>query len=226
MNETRRGAGRPPTPVLTRERVLDAAFRLAGDRSPAQFTMTALAASLGVRTSALYHHFDGRDAVIRAMRSHIASLIDDRLLDVGSVVEALRGWGRGYRDALLSAPGAITLLAVQPIDADDLSFAQYEAIAVRLEGDGWPPETIADAIVAIESFIIGSAIDALAPDDNMSPGSNADAYPRFAEAERLRRARDGRPADRTFEIGLAALVSGLRAWATSARGVTGAAADD
>ncbi|MEZ3160478.1 TetR/AcrR family transcriptional regulator [Microbacterium sp. BWT-B31] len=208
-----RHAGRPSKPVLTRERILQAAFRLAKDRTPQQFTLTALAQSLGVRPSALYHHFDGRAAVIRAMRAALTSEINGELLLDEPLAEGLRSWAHSYRDALLWAPGAIPLLAVLPIDADELSFAQYETLTSRLENDGWPTHCVVHAIVAIESFIIGSALDALAPEDNMSPGIIASRFPRFAEAERVRRSSADRPADVTFDIGLRALIEGLRLWA-------------
>jgi AcrR family transcriptional regulator len=208
---TARRAGRPSTAVLSEERILKAAFRLSRNGDPRAFTMTALAQSLGVRTSALYHHFADRDAVIRAMRAHLTALADASALATAPVEEGLRAWGRNYREAALSAPSAIVMLATLPIDADDASFAQYEDVTVALERAGWPQDRIVDTIVALESFVIGSALDALAPADNMDPGDLAAAYPRFAAAEQARATPDA--ATRTFEIGLAALVSGLHAWA-------------
>lgn len=213
MTKQQRSAGRPSATVLTEEKILKAAFRVAGSRGPAQFTMTALAAALGVRTSALYHHYANRDAVIRGMRARIGRLTDLAPLQDADAVEALFGWGVSYREALLTAPGAIVLLATLPIDADRESFVQYEAVTDRLLAAGWPSARTLDTIVALESFIIGSALDALAPGDNMSPGALADEFPRYAESERLRAAAGDDPAAATFRIGLRALITGLAAWA-------------
>ncbi|MFJ2544736.1 TetR/AcrR family transcriptional regulator [Microbacterium sp. NPDC087589] len=213
MTKQHRGAGRPSATVLTEERILRAAFRVAASRGPAQFTMTALAQSLGVRPSALYHHYANRDAVVRAMRGRIGTLTDLAPLDREDTEEALVGWASSYREALLTAPGAITLLATLPIDADRESFVQYEAVTVRLLSAGWHEAKILDTIVALESFIIGSALDALAPRDNMSPGAFAEEFPRYAEAERLRASAAAEPATETFRIGLRALIAGLAAWA-------------
>lgn len=105
------------------------------------------------------------------------------------------------------------MLATSPIDADEGSFADYDQIARLLAHDGWPTETIVDAIVALESFIIGSALDALAPADNMAPGELAPHFPTFAEAEAARARLSTDPARRTFEIGVRALIHGLTAWA-------------
>lgn len=215
MTKQQRSAGRPSATLLTEERILEAAFRVAGSRGPAQFTMTALATTLGVRTSALYHHYANRDAVIRAMRARIGALTDLAPLRLADPVEALIGWSVSYREALLSAPGAIVLLATLPIDADRESFVQYEAVTDRLLAAGWPAARTVDTIVALESFIIGSALDALAPRDNMSPGPLAEDFPRFAEAERLRATESDDPAATTFRIGLRALITGLAAWAVS-----------
>lgn len=213
MTKQQRSAGRPSATVLTEEKILKAAFRVAGSRGPAQFTMTALATALGVRTSALYHHYANRDAVIRAMRGRIGTLTDLTPLDHADAVEALVGWGVSYRAAMLTAPGAIVLLATLPIDADRESFVQYEAVTERLLAAGWPPSRTLDTIVALESFIIGSALDALAPRDNMSPGTLAAEFPRYAASEKLRATASDDPASETFRIGLRALITGLSIWA-------------
>lgn len=213
MTNSPRSVGRPAKTVLTEERILAAAFRLSAERTPRQFTMTALAQSLGVRTSALYHHFENRDAVIRAMRGQVSRTLASPPRNGLPVEEALVAWAHSYRDAAIAAPQAMVMLATSPIDADEGSFADYERIALLLSDDGWPEETVVDAIVALESFIIGSALDALAPSDNMSPQQLAPRYPAFAAAERARSLLSDDPSRRTFEIGIRALIRGLTAWA-------------
>lgn len=202
MTKSPRRVGRPSTQVLTEERILKAAFALSAQRTPRQFTMTALAESLGVRTSALYHHFANRDAVIRAMRGQVSRALVSPVLHEMPVEDALLTWAHSYRDAAIAAPEAMVMLATSPIDADEGSFADYEQIARLLAADGWPTDTIVDAIVALESFIIGSALDALAAQ-----------FPTFAEAEAARARLSTDPARRTFEIGVRALIHGLTAWA-------------
>ncbi len=213
MTKSPRSVGRPSTQVLTEERILKAAFTLSAQRTPRQFTMTALAESLGVRTSALYHHFANRDAVIRAMRGQVSRALVSPVLHEMSVEDALLTWAHSYREAAIAAPEAMVMLATSPIDADEGSFADYEQIARLLSDDGWPTDTIVDAIVALESFIIGSALDALAPADNMAPGELAPQFPTFAEAETARARLSTDPARRTFEIGVRALIHGLTSWA-------------
>ncbi|GAA2170568.1 TetR/AcrR family transcriptional regulator C-terminal domain-containing protein [Agrococcus versicolor] len=212
MAEQRR-VGRPSTAVLSSERIVEAAFGLVRARGARGFTMTALAEDLGVRPSAIYHHVPGRDALIGRMRRRVSASIDRTPFEHEPIVDAFVAWGRSYRAAFASTPESIVLLATLPIDADLESFDEYELITRRLVSEGWPIERTLDTIVAIESFILGSALDALAPAGNMRPGAYADAVPTFARAEMARDAAGGDSAARTFEIGLRALVAGLREWA-------------
>lgn len=218
MTRSARGVGRPSTQVLTEERILEAAFRLGAESTPRQFTMTALARSLGVRTSALYHYFANRDAVIRAMRGRISRDVAVPAQDGAPIEEVLLEWARRYRRTAIASPQITVMLAISPIDADDDSFAVYERLAVLLTDDGWHTSAIVDAVVALESFIIGSALDALAPQDNMSPGDLAADYPTFSAAERERAQLSADPAERTFEVGARALIHGLSAWARGEAG--------
>ncbi len=120
------------------------------------------------------------------MRGQVSRALVSPVLHEMPVEDALLTWAHSYRDAAIAAPEAMVMLATSPIDADEGSFADYEQIARLLAADGWPTDTIVDAIVALESFIIGSALDALAPADNMLRA------PSLALVPHLRRGR-GRP---------------------------------
>ncbi|MGW9166538.1 TetR/AcrR family transcriptional regulator [Agromyces sp. NPDC055658] len=214
---TKRTAGRPRTPVLSAEQIVDAAFKLAKTAGPEGFTMAALARSLSVHPPALYHYFRGKADVVRAMRGRLADLLDVSGFESDEVplAEAVARWGSSYRSAMAANPAGITLLATTPIDGQARSVANYDAITGRLLREGWRADGVVDALVALESFIIGSSLDALAPADIMSPGDAAADAPQYAHVESLRSAaasaRGIRPTDRSFELGLAALVTGLRA---------------
>ena len=81
------------------------------------------------------------------------------------------------------------------------------------------------AIVALESFIFGSAYDVTAPEDIFDSGTMAGSTPYFTAAVRSSSPgtdapsgrgepggqERGRPADTAFKMGLDALVSGLGA---------------
>lgn len=61
MGRPRRGAAKD-----TRKRILDAAVDLLSERGAKGTSMRALAAAVGLRESALYHHFSSKDELLRA----------------------------------------------------------------------------------------------------------------------------------------------------------------
>ncbi|MBL3700063.1 TetR/AcrR family transcriptional regulator [Leucobacter luti] len=218
-SEAHRPAGRPRTAVLSRERILAAAFELADVRG-GDFTLAALARSLGVRPSALHHYFAGKDELIAGMRGQLTARIGDHGFETSPWHVAILSWARAHRLTFGAHPGIIAALATLPVADEPESIVDYERIAAALRRDGYPEHRIVPAIVAIESFIIGSALDSLAPEDNLRPVANRGIAPHLTGAEEAARdhalARGHSAATETFEFGLTALVAGLRAAGTSA----------
>ncbi|MCW2289483.1 TetR family transcriptional regulator [Leucobacter luti] len=217
--DAHRSAGRPRTAVLSRERILAAAFALADVRG-GDFTLAALARSLGVRPSALHHYFAGKDELIAGMRGQLTSRVGDHGFDTLPWHEAIIPWARTYRVTFGAHPGIVAALATLPVADEPESMLDYERIARAMHRDGYPEHRIVPAIVALESFIIGSALDSLTPEDNLRPVSAPDRTPHLTSAEEAARAQlrthDRSAATETFEFGLAALVAGLRAAGTAA----------
>jgi hypothetical protein len=86
----------------------------------------------------------------------------------------------------------------------------YEAVTGGFLAEGGPRDRIVDAIVALESFIFGSAFDVTAPADIFETGRLAPSAPEFsaAVAGRWQEGETSR-SDSAFAIGLEALISGL-----------------
>jgi AcrR family transcriptional regulator len=61
--------------MLTRDAILDAALELVDRDGSDKLTMRPLAERLGVTATAIYHYFDGRDAVIEALVDRVCSTI-------------------------------------------------------------------------------------------------------------------------------------------------------
>ena len=61
---------RPRTPLLSTERIADAAMELVDDGEP--FGVNAIARRLGVTPSSLYSHVAGRDEIVELMRARMA----------------------------------------------------------------------------------------------------------------------------------------------------------
>ncbi|WP_309075940.1 TetR/AcrR family transcriptional regulator [Paenarthrobacter sp.] len=212
-NTLQRKAGRPNKSVLSRELILAAALDVLERTGPEDFTMAALAADLGVKTPALYHHVGGKKEVLAGMREVISDRIDTSAFGTRPWPEAVSRWARSYRAAFAAHPYAIALLATLPVAGAHRTLTMYEAVAAGFRDGGWPEQLVVNNIVALENFILGSALDAVAPADMLEPGDFADKVPVFNAALRARgRTNSCAPAaDQAFELGLEAIVAGMDA---------------
>ena len=205
----RRRAGRPNNAVLDRTHITTAALGIVSERGYPALTMAALARQLGVSPSALYNHASSKQEVLQWVQERVMSGVDSSGFGQEPLREALRRWARSYRDVFAEHAPLIPVVAVLPVAGSPRTLRMYEAVAEGLATAGWHPERIVPAIVALESFIFGSALDAAAPLDILDPGQHASALPVFAGAMRAQRATGAGPADTAFELGLDALLSGL-----------------
>lgn len=208
----RRSSGRPRAAVLTRELILRTALRLLDERGEQGAGMRDLARELSVRPSALYNHVSGYDDLLDGVRE----LVSDRI-DVSGFGElqwdaAIDQWARSYRSAFAAHPPTIALMAVRPLLPGTRTGRMYDAVCRGLIEAGWPESQVLPVIVALECFILGAALDDTAPIDMLDPGSDPDV-PHFRLAYDARAAEldDAQPSDASFELGLAAMLTGLRA---------------
>jgi len=196
--------GRPHTPLLDRDRIADAALKLTDRRG--DFTILDLSRALKVTPAALYHHVDGRDGIIALMRERMTHTVDASAFGQLPWDEALRCWAVSYRDTFAAHPGTIGMLAAEPV-ADPAVHALYEQAATALDDAGFPSQMVLAVITAVESFVLGSALDLAAP-PAMVTGIDAATTPRLAQAAAA--APPGRArADQAFGLGLDALITGL-----------------
>ncbi|BBX35061.1 tetracycline repressor [Mycolicibacterium mageritense DSM 44476 = CIP 104973] len=199
--------GRPRVALLSRDKIGAAALKLVS--RDGDFTMPGLARELGVQVAAVYHHVPaGRSEVIEMVRVLVAQNIDDAAFDRLPWDEAFVVWTRSYLDAFSGHPAAVRLLATEPIRDPDL-IAAYNPVAAGLSRAGFVDGEIIAVITAAENFVLGAALDASAPD--LAVAADQDGI----EPE-LRRALDAAPsgaarARQAFDLGVSALVAGLRA---------------
>lgn len=208
-----RPMGRPKIPLLSQEGIIQGALFVLAETGAEDFTMGRLATHLGVQTPALYKHVKNRRDLVNLIRMEIAANIDSSAFETLPWREAMLPWARSYRLSFARNPHAITLLATIPMDGNPSSLRMYEPVVRGMQRGGWPIEEIVPAIVAVESFIVGSSLDVLADPDNLSPKGDTETAPTFGAAVAARDAEDTRlgrgHADHAFEVGLAALVRGL-----------------
>lgn len=206
-----RPRGRPATPVLSQAKITAAAVRLINTRGYRGLTMAALARELRVAPSALYNHVASKRDVLRWIQDHVNSGVDDSTFDELPWDEALVRWARSYRAAYARHAPLVPVIAVTPVAGSPHTVGMYERVTQGLLAGGWPAERVVDVVAAVESFVLGSALDATAPADIFDPGELAATAPSLARVLAAREGADGDRAAAAFELGLAALVEGLRA---------------
>ncbi|TRW46159.1 TetR/AcrR family transcriptional regulator [Georgenia yuyongxinii] len=172
-------------------------------------TMAALARELRVSPSALYNHVTAKQDLLRWIQDHLNQRIDCSAFATEPWDVAVERWARSYRDTYAQHAPLVPVIAVAPIAGAAHTVEMYEQVAAGLREGGWPDPLIAEAIVAVESFVLGSAMDATSPPDVFEVGDLAVTAPIFTTAVKARRGDD--PAGSAFELGLTALVEGLRA---------------
>lgn len=207
-----RRAGRPLEMVLSRARITTAALTLITIDGYGGFTMSSLARTLQVAPSALYNHVSSKQEVLQWLEDHVMTMVDVSGFGSEPWDAAVRRWAWSYRDVFARHAPLVPLVAVLPVTGAPETLKMYETVAVGLAGAGVPEETIIPAIVAVESFIFGSALDANAPADIFDTGDLADSSPTFTAAVFGQDLGAGeRPADVAFRFGLEALLAAVAA---------------
>ncbi|GAA3811306.1 TetR/AcrR family transcriptional regulator [Streptomyces phyllanthi] len=197
--------GRPRTPLLDRRRIGAAALRLADEKGT--LSIPALAKALGVAPSALYHHVSGRDEIISLMRQELALTTGGGEDWSQPWEQALESWARSYLSTFAAHPGAVPLLATAPL-TEPFMHAMYEKVAELLLTAGFAESEIMPLITALESFILGSALDLVAPPVMLSDVARETAPHLSAVLDRT--ATGQSRAAYAFDLGLRALLTGFR----------------
>jgi AcrR family transcriptional regulator len=209
---SRRSAGRPLNRVLSQESITRAALTLIETRGYEGLTMSSLARALKVAPSSLYNHVESKADVLTLVQDHVMTQVDVSGFGLEPWEQAVRRFAWSYRDVFTRHTPLIPVIAVLPVSGAPQTLAVYEAVTHGFEQAGWPQPLIVPAIIALESFIFGSAFDATAPETIFESGQLAGHYPRFTGAvSALKKDADQRQADVAFGMGLDALILGLQA---------------
>lgn len=207
-----RRAGRPRKRVLSREKIVTEALVLLDESGPSNLTIGALARSLGVAPSAIYNHVGSKRDLLIDVQDQLIDQIDfNRFAELGWE-DGIRAWARSSRDVFAAHPQLISLYAVMPVTDSRAVIAMYDAVVAGFLAAGWPNSDALSAVVAVESFILGSALDANAPRNVFDAGDLAGEYPSLATAAAHSQSNlSASRAQRAFDLGLEAVIAGLRA---------------
>ena len=125
----------------TRARIVAAAADLMYFQGVGATTLDDVLAASGASKSQLYHHFDGKDALVRAVVEHVGERIIEREREALGHVSTIRGLRR-WRDALVQnnalrhgAYGcALGALASEVSDHDDLARKALSQLFTEWQG--------------------------------------------------------------------------------------------
>ncbi|MGO1725703.1 MULTISPECIES: TetR/AcrR family transcriptional regulator C-terminal domain-containing protein [Micrococcaceae] len=213
---SQRVAGRPATPILSQQGIVDAAFALLQDVGPEEFSMGRLARALDVRTPALYNHVENRQHLVNLMRRDMVRSIDRSMLADLPWTEALFHFAVLFREALLRVPAAVELIVATPISEESESGVIYEEMGRLLRRAGVAVPRILMVMVAIESLVVGAALDIVAPGAHVAAlpeqggegGGNSHGEVMESGEKYARQARST-VSDQSFEFGLRAMIAAI-----------------
>jgi len=155
--ETHNGRRLTARGAKTRAKIVAAAADLMYVQGVGATTLDEVLAASGASKSQLYHHFDGKEALVRAVVDHVGQRVMDREREALENVSTIRGLRR-WRDSLVQnnalrhgAYGcALGALATEVSDHDDLArkalshlFGEWQSLLAdvlrRLQGRGVLP---------------------------------------------------------------------------------------
>lgn len=158
-----RAMGRPRAGErrLTRERILQAALELVDREGMAALSMRRLAAALDVDPMAIYHHLDGKEAVIAGLVELAFRELRIPPADKQDWRGQVRAIAAAYRDLAMRHPNLILHLVTSASWAVSSVLDLNEALYKALEETGLPPQltiAAADLIVDyIHGYVLGMA---------------------------------------------------------------------
>ncbi|WTW96041.1 TetR/AcrR family transcriptional regulator C-terminal domain-containing protein [Streptomycetaceae bacterium NBC_01309] len=215
--------GRPRQPLLSRDRIVDAALALVDAEGLDVLSTRRLASELGVSGPALYNHFATKDELLDAVVDTVLGEVDIAVFanvlasaarnaspdgdGATSWDDALRVWARSYRAVLGAHPNLVPALAPGPARRPN-ALRMADAVFGALVVSGWPRAQATRVGVLMRYFVTGSALGSFAggfPDD---AALYVGDYPHLDQAHLLAEAQR-EINENAFEAGLEALLHGL-----------------
>ncbi|MEB4616118.1 TetR/AcrR family transcriptional regulator C-terminal domain-containing protein [Leucobacter sp. M11] len=199
---------------LNRREIARAALELVEEHGSEALTMRQLAARVDRQPSSLYNHVSGRQAVIEEMRALIVESIDVTPFAEQPWPRALADWGRSYLASFARYPNSISLLATTTI-TDHSTLRMYEVVISALVRGGWTAGDAVAGMRAVEAYVLGSALDRVAPESLLSLEALPPGLPALREGLTGANARHASAAA-GFELGYEILIAGMEARVTAA----------
>ncbi|MFD5931376.1 TetR/AcrR family transcriptional regulator [Streptomyces sp. NPDC060333] len=213
---------RPRKPLLSRDRIVEAAGALVDSEGLEAVSTRRLAAALGVSGPSLYNHFRTKDEILDAVADAVSARVDLSMFsseDGRSWRLALHDWAHSYRDALSDHPNIVPVLARGP-GRRPAGLRVADAVFGAMTEAGWPPAHATRIGALMRYFILGSAVGSFAGGfvDDRAAYDPSD-YPHLGRAHLLAE-RQHEVDEGAFETGLTALLDGLAIQYEALKGTT------
>jgi AcrR family transcriptional regulator len=140
--------------MLTAGKILDAALALVDEGGVENLTMRRLAERLDVSATAIYHYFDGRDALLQALMDRVCAQIVSTAPASGSWDERLRGMLTAMVEYALAHPRAATWAIIAYARRPPM-LRLHEAILMVLADAGFSPDASVHVKGALLRFCVG-----------------------------------------------------------------------
>lgn len=195
--------------AMNRQRIARAALELVEREGIEALTMKRVAEAVDRKPASLYNHIASRQDLVEAMRGIIAEEIQVDYFKTTGWRDALLRWANDYMRAFAAHPKIIAVMATTAI-TDPGTLATYELVVSGLVRGGWKRGQAVAVMRAVEAYVLGSALDIVAPETLL----NRDMLP--AGLVELRENLDPEnsaswSAQAGFEIGIHALLEGFEA---------------
>jgi len=217
-----------PREPLTRERVLQAALKLADQGGLGSLSMRKLGQELGVEAMALYYHFANKDEVIDGIVDQVFAEIHLPVAG-GPWKSEMRRRAISVRDALLRHRWAIGLMEARA-HPGPANLHHHDAVIGNLRAAGFDSPMVAHAYSVLDGYIYGFALTKMnlpfSSDDIVGEMAETtlepfpfDAYPNLAVFVTEHVLQPGYDFGDEFEYGLDLILDGLE---RATRGLTDA----
>jgi AcrR family transcriptional regulator len=203
-------------PALTRDRIVEAAVRVADRGGLGAVSMRGVGKELGVEAMSLYHHVTGKEELLDALADRVFTGIALPALDA-PWRRAMTERAGSARAVLAAHPWAVTLIESRRNPGPAL-LRHHDTVLGCLRRNGFPVALAAHAFSAIDAYVYGFVLTELTLPFEPGEGAEdfvatlalpADDYPHLAEmvAEQVR-GREYAYADE-FGYGLDLILDGL-----------------
>lgn len=148
----------PARQPLSRERVIEAAARVADSGGLDAVSMRSVGKELGVEAMSLYHHVRGKDDLLDGLADWVFTRIALPALD-DPWRPAMVARAASARAALGSHPWGLTLIA--PRDAGPALLRHHDTVLGCLRRNGFPVRLAMHAFSALDAYVYGFVLTEL-----------------------------------------------------------------